>query len=208
MPDVGTQEGFDGHAAHVVARRQFGTDPAGPVWLLVEGLLGVGLRLAAGEVLLVDQLRLRFDRPVGAQADREATFDRQGQRMPVAIQTLAVFAAAVDVETGAHGHRIHMPALIVGHAPVHTQAFTFEADVGFPVADQGFAHTVEATVQAAVPHEKTGTVSIAAAGFTDKQVRADLQALVVQFQARGRRCTVSDGGRKERGPLACDRVGG
>ncbi|MNG04122.1 hypothetical protein D3C84_872330 [compost metagenome] len=101
-----------------------------------------------------------------------------------------------------------MPALIVGHAPVHTQAFTFEADVGFPVADQGFAHTVEATVQAAVPHEKTGTVSIAAAGFTDKQVRADLQALVVQFQARGRRCTVSDGGRKEGGPLAGDRVGG
>ncbi|MNG13415.1 hypothetical protein D3C84_970940 [compost metagenome] len=76
MPDVGPQKGFNGHAAQVVARRQFGPDPTGPVGLLFEGLAGVGLRLAAGEVLLVDQLRLRFNGPVGAQGNGVATFDR------------------------------------------------------------------------------------------------------------------------------------
>ncbi|MNJ67403.1 hypothetical protein D3C77_635740 [compost metagenome] len=76
MPDVGAQEGLDGHAVKVIASRQFGPDPTGPVGLLLEGLAGVGLGLAAGKVLLVDQLRLRLQNPVATQGNGVATFDR------------------------------------------------------------------------------------------------------------------------------------
>ncbi|MNH10125.1 hypothetical protein D3C79_695930 [compost metagenome] len=126
--------------------------------------------------------------------------------MTIAIQALPVLTASIDVKARAHGHRIHVPTLFVGHAPVHAKAFTFQADIGFLVAHLGFAHAIKATLQVAMTDKETHPVNIAGAGFSNEQVRADLQALVVHFQTCWSRCPDFSRGWKERGPLTGDAV--
>ena len=125
--------------------------------------------------------------------------------MACTVQASTAFVAAAGIEAGAHGDSIHMPALVMGHAPIDAQAFTFQLDriLRFAAA---WAHTIKAALQVAVTDEETSAVSIAITGFTDEQVGADLQVLVRRVKVvRCSACRLARGW-KELRPLAGNAV--
>ncbi|MND94660.1 hypothetical protein D3C80_868870 [compost metagenome] len=70
-----------------------------------------------------------------------------------------------------------MPALVMVHAPVHAQAFTFEFHRAAVLA-VAWAHAVGAALQAVMADKKADPVGLRA-GIAYEQVRADLKGVAI-----------------------------
>ncbi|MNF93552.1 hypothetical protein D3C84_762310 [compost metagenome] len=81
---------------------------------------------------MIDQLRLGFNHPVFAQADRETTFHRQRHCATFGRLPGALAVAAVTVHPAATGAQVHVPAFGAGQAPVGAQALALQVE-GFGV---------------------------------------------------------------------------